>query len=104
MSSTLQQPTRAEVDAVEKVLADAHSQPCDGYWRPLAEASLEAAADIRLNTFVDLIDRDIEACEAAIASHRGQHGLGRLREAAPAALVIATVGDPVDLLETGLGR
>jgi hypothetical protein len=49
-------PTRGEVNAAEKVLAEAHSQPCDGYWRSLAEAALEAAKDAQLSEFAAEVD------------------------------------------------
>lgn len=48
MSSLTITFTHAEVDAVEMVLADAHSETADGYYRPLAEACLEAAKDAAL--------------------------------------------------------
>lgn len=54
-------PTRVEVDAAEKVLADAHSQPADGYWRTLAEDALQAAKDAQLREFIAIVDREFDA-------------------------------------------
>lgn len=59
-------PSSAEVTAVEHVLAEAHNQPMDGYWRPLAEASLEAAKDAQLREFV----KEIDAFELATGQSR----------------------------------
>lgn len=56
-----EKPTTAEVDAAEKVLAEAHGQNPDGYWRPLAEAALEAASDARLTDFLTTVDREFDA-------------------------------------------
>lgn len=38
-----EKPTRAEVDAAELVIAEAHDEPADGYWRSVAEAAIVAA-------------------------------------------------------------
>lgn len=54
-------PARYEVDAAERVLADAHNQPCDGYWRSLAEAALEAAKEAQLREFIVIVDREFDA-------------------------------------------
>lgn len=43
MSVRLNTIIRAEVDAVETVLAGAHSQSADGYWRSVAEDCVQAA-------------------------------------------------------------
>lgn len=59
-------PSSAEVTAVERVLAEAHNQPMDGYWRSLAEASLEAAKDAQLREFV----KEVDAFELATGQGR----------------------------------
>jgi len=84
-ANVAQQPTEAEVDALERVLSDAHSQPCDGYWREIARAGLEAAKAVEMNGFVALIDREIRLAEGAIAAHRGQLGLNRMSSPEPIA-------------------
>jgi hypothetical protein len=71
MSATLTQPSAAEVSAAEKVLAEAHGCNPDGYWRPLAEAALEAAKDAGLGEITALIDLEIENTERALAAFRG---------------------------------
>lgn len=64
-------PTRAEVDAAERVLAEAHGQNPDGYWRALAEAALEAAKDAAMADIGAAIDREIVFCETALAAYWG---------------------------------
>ncbi len=53
-------PTPAELDAAERVLAEAHGMESDGYFRSLALAALEAAKDAQLDEFMERCD-DIEA-------------------------------------------
>lgn len=64
-------PSLAEVDAAERVLAEAHNHPMDGYWRPLAEAALEAAKDAELDGITALIDLEIEDTERLLNHFRG---------------------------------
>lgn len=71
MAINVSAPSRAEVDAAERVLAEAHGQNPDGYWRALAEAALEAAKDAELCGITALIDLEIENTERALAVYRG---------------------------------
>jgi hypothetical protein len=56
-------PTKVEVDAAEKVLAEAHGQHPDGYWRDLARECLERASEAQLAGFIAVVDREIEGRE-----------------------------------------
>lgn len=66
MAVNTTRPTNAQVTAGERVLAEAHGQRMDGYWRPLAEAVIEAAEDVKLREFV----AEIEAFEFATGQGR----------------------------------
>jgi hypothetical protein len=54
------EPTRVEVDAAERVLAEAHGWKNDGYFRELGRAVLEAASDARMAEFVREAEADFE--------------------------------------------
>ena len=56
---SLPAPAEHEVDAVERVLADAHSQPCDHYWRSIAAECLEAAKQAQLQSVLASIDAEV---------------------------------------------
>lgn len=71
MSSTLTKPTVAEIDAGEKVLAEEHGCNPDGYYRPSAEAVLEAGKEAALKELTGIIDREIEDTERLIKHFRG---------------------------------
>lgn len=57
-------PTNAQVTAGERVLAEAHGHPVDGFWRSLAEAVIEAAKEAEQEEFV----AEIEAFERAVVA------------------------------------
>ncbi len=61
MDPTLQ-TTEAEVEAVERVLADTFDpgRHASGYWRSLAEGCVEAAKDARFRVFAEDVRRELD--------------------------------------------
>jgi hypothetical protein len=53
-------PSIVEIDAAEKVLAEAHGHPVDGYWRDIGRSVLEAARDARLAEFIAITEREFD--------------------------------------------
>ena len=52
-------PTTAEIDALERVLAEADGHMPDGYWRTLAEDGLEAARRAAMADELRRLDAEI---------------------------------------------
>ncbi|MCW3018620.1 MAG: hypothetical protein JWN10_928 [Solirubrobacterales bacterium] len=73
MAVNVTEPTRVEVNAAERVLAEAHGWKNDGYFAELAKCCLEAARDARLAEFVAITDREFgEASGDALDTATGQ--------------------------------
>jgi hypothetical protein len=75
------EPTRVEVDAAERVLAEAHGWKNDGYFRELGRSVLEAVRDARMAEFVreteveferrmDLVGEDHDPWDLALGEGR----------------------------------
>jgi hypothetical protein len=60
MSQTIAAPTKVEVDAAERVLAEAHGCNPDGFWRETAVAVLEAASEAQLRDFIRVVDVELK--------------------------------------------
>lgn len=76
-SSNSSRPSTAEVDALERVLSEAHGQNPDGYWRALAEEGLEAAKGAAMRDAVAAIDAEIAGTQELIQILRGD-SMGRI--------------------------
>ena len=63
--------TVAEIDAGERVLAEAHGCNPDGYYRAQAEAVLEAGEEAALKELLGVIDDEIEDTKRLIDRFRG---------------------------------
>ncbi len=56
--ANFREPTEAQVDAVERVLADAANDPVDGYHRALARECCEAMLDAELAEFAAVVHQE----------------------------------------------
>lgn len=66
------EPSPAELDAGEAVLAEAHGHAPDGYWRTLVSSVLEAAKDAQLREVLAQLDAEIDMTQRALVGLRSK--------------------------------